>query len=58
MKTCHNCDDCVYIGEGDFICDKCNPFIVMEDFVPNEYYMACKNKQVWKEAQELNDDEE
>lgn len=34
MITCSDeCDNCIYIGEGDFICDKLME-IVIEDFVP------------------------
>lgn len=38
------CDRCVYIGEGDFICDKGpgEPVIVVEDWVPNENAGHCR----------------
>ena len=38
------CDHCVYIGEGDFICDKGpgEPVIVVEDWVPNEDAGRCR----------------
>lgn len=34
------CDDCVYLGEGDFIC-WAQEEIVMSDWMPTEYYMMC-----------------
>ncbi len=38
------CDHCVYIGEGDFICDKGpgEPVIVVENWEPNENAGRCK----------------
>ena len=38
------CDNCIYIGEGDFICDKGpgEPVIVVEDWVPNEDAGRCR----------------
>lgn len=40
------CDHCVYIGEGDFLCD-CHPsseyVAVMMDWEPTEHYMHCEN---------------
>ena len=55
-RNCHNCDCCIYIGEGDYICDKGIPFIVMEDHCPSEYYCACNNLITFKEAQQLTED--
>ena len=40
-ETCEQCENCVYIGEGDFICTLESPIIIMEDFCPNENYMYC-----------------
>lgn len=41
------CDHCVYIGEGDFICDlHCmgpdTTVFVMEDWEPTENYLQCR----------------
>lgn len=58
LKICHNCDDCVYIGEGAYICDKCIPFIVMEDHCPSEYFAACNYPSIFHEAQQLTEDED
>lgn len=32
------CDNCIYIGDGDFICDRGpgEPVLVVEDWEPNE----------------------
>lgn len=36
------CDNCTYLGEGDFLCDK-HQVIVVEDWTPTEDYMKCKS---------------
>lgn len=40
-KICNTCVNCVYIGEGDFICDVNEPILVLEDFTPTEDFMSC-----------------
>lgn len=39
------CDHCLYIGEGDFLCD-CHPHseyvMVMSDWEPTKFYLHCK----------------
>ena len=35
------CDDCVYIGEGDFLCDR-HQVIVVSDWEPTEDFLMCK----------------
>lgn len=37
------CDYCLYIGEGDFVCDKTQE-IVVSDWRPTDYYLTCKQK--------------
>lgn len=56
FKTCDRCEHCVYIGEGDYICDKGLPFICMEEHSPSVYYGACNDPATWKEAQSCVDD--
>lgn len=34
------CDECLYICEGDFLCEKCQE-IVVSDWEPTEFYMMC-----------------
>lgn len=41
IKICANCEHCVYIGEGDYICDVDEPIIVMEEHIPNDNYFIC-----------------
>lgn len=40
------CDNCIYIGEGDFICDSDNfdddPVIVVEDWTPTDEFERCR----------------
>ena len=47
-KICSTCANCVYIGEGDYICDVDEPILVMEDHIPNENYCCC-NECDWEE---------
>lgn len=35
------CDGCLYIGEGDFLCDEYQT-IVVSDWEPTEDYLICK----------------
>lgn len=39
-KICNTCDNCVYICEGDFICDE-HQVLVMEDFTPTDEFCCC-----------------
>lgn len=42
IKICNNCSHCIYVGEGDYICDVDDmPIIVMEDHQPNENFICC-----------------
>jgi len=39
------CDECIYIGEGDFVCCKDNRnTTVLEDFIPTVDYMWCRRE--------------
>ena len=41
-KICITCDHCIYIGEGDYICDSGDiPVIIMEEHLPNDNYWCC-----------------
>lgn len=39
------CDDCLYIGEGDFVCDRHihepDRALVIDEWEPTENYMQC-----------------
>ncbi len=37
------CDCCLYVGEGDFLCDK-HMEIVVSDWEPTENYLMCQNQ--------------
>lgn len=42
IKTCENCINCIYIGEGDFICDVDSPpKVILTDFTPTDEYWYC-----------------
>lgn len=37
------CDSCLYIGEGDFLCEKYQE-IVVSDWEPTKYYHFCNKE--------------
>ena len=43
IKCCHMCEYCLYIGEGDYMCDT-NTDIVIEEWQPTEDYYSCGGK--------------
>lgn len=46
IKSCYDCDNCVYVGEGGFMCLHTNK-IVMDDFMPtDDYKINCKRWEV------------
>ena len=46
MKRCEDCDECVYICEGDFACMKGEPKILLVDFsTQTDDYGRCKSEQ-------------
>lgn len=49
FKCCDTCDNCMYIGEGDYICDEYY-VLVKEDHCPNDDYNYC-NERDWKEKE-------
>lgn len=42
---CEYCEHCLPIGEGDHICDKEEPIIIIEEYAPNENYGWCWRKE-------------
>lgn len=39
---CMNCENCIYIGEGDSICDAMDePVLVFADWEPTDDYFCC-----------------
>ena len=58
--NCENCDSCVYVGEGDFICDEYVPSVCVKvDWEPTDYYCdceACRNYS-YEEENELSEDD-
>lgn len=43
INNCEVCDECEYIGEGDFAYMKYEyPVIVKDDWIPTDYYNNCK----------------
>lgn len=44
VKTCLDCDHCIYLGEGDHLCDLVDKFIT-EDWEPTEMFYNCMGKE-------------
>ena len=51
-KTCdpNLCDHCMYLGEGDFVCDLHGlgpeeTVFVMEDWEPTEHFLQCQKEE-------------
>lgn len=49
-KICITCSHCIYIGEGDYLCDE-HKVIVMEEHAPNDNYDYC-NECEWEDNDE------
>lgn len=43
MNNCFECENCIYVGEGDYFCDNIMEFVI-EDWLPSEYFGGCKNE--------------
>lgn len=42
-KNCYNCDNCLYVGEGGYICSQHNA-IVLEEWQPTNQFCICEGK--------------
>jgi hypothetical protein len=40
-KMCQNCEHCIYLCEGDFICDMDEPTLIIEEWQPTKDYYNC-----------------
>jgi hypothetical protein len=50
--TPETCENCIYIGEGDFMCDADDtPRIVLADFEPTEDFFWCNGSE-WEDSDE------
>lgn len=46
QPICLNCNHCVYIGEGDSICDADRePYLIMADWGPTDEYWWCNGSE-------------
>lgn len=43
-RNCQHCENCTYIGEGDYICSMTNEVILYDFNSPTEHYFSCKGK--------------
>ena len=47
-KDCSGCNHCIYIGDGDFVCDKHihepEKAVVIEDWSPTDNHLQCQRK--------------
>lgn len=39
---CENCDECVYVGEGDSLCLKIQEIVITDFGCPTEEYLGCR----------------
>ena len=44
MHNCCNCSHCIYVGEGDYICDMSNYLVVEEFAIPTDEFYRCAGK--------------
>lgn len=55
-SICHNCDHCIYIGEGDSICDADEePRIVLGDWEPTDDFWWCAGSEFENDTMEGDD---
>ena len=56
IKHCEGCEDCIYIGEGDYICSKningLKSVLVIEDWTPTENFLQCTERREYGEKKE------
>ena len=43
-RNCQYCENCTYIGEGDYICAMTNEVIMYDFNSPTEHYFSCDGK--------------
>lgn len=47
-KGCHNCANCAYVDDGNYICNEGTPTVVITGFsAPTERFFACAGRR-WK----------
>lgn len=44
MINCFNCANCLYVGEGGYICSMTNEFIIDDFVMPTEEFYSCAGK--------------
>lgn len=51
IKSCDNCEHCIYAGEGDFACieDPSDAVFVKEEWIATEDYFRCGGKK-WEKG--------
>lgn len=42
--TCEECEFCIPIGDGDFLCEELG-VIIARDYLPTEEYQVCKKEE-------------
>lgn len=43
-KNCFLCDNCIYVGEGGYICSMTTELIIDEFIMPTEEFYSCDGK--------------
>ena len=50
-KNCYSCENCIYIGEGDYVCLECGskPVSPIIDHTPTDEFFKCGGKEYARE---------
>lgn len=40
-KNCFDCENCIYVLQGDYLCDMINEIVITEFSSPIEHFMEC-----------------
>lgn len=44
MKFCMSCENCQYVGEGDYYCDNIQEVVITDHVEFTEHHFGCKGK--------------
>ena len=42
---CENCDECVYVGEGDSLCMERQEIVLTDFGAPTDNYLCCRERE-------------
>lgn len=44
IMSCHECEHCEYVGEGDYVCDQDYSIVLTDWNTPTEDYLHCEGE--------------